>query len=91
MRQTVLTIILVSALAATGFVWWRNFRTGPVPLASLPESAEQDDRFRLYRAIQSVAPDFSLFSDPLFKSLRSVEKTATTTVRAGRLNPFQPF
>lgn len=90
MRQTVLTIVLVIALAATAFVWWRSFRTPPAPLAVEP-APEVQERLASYRAIQNMTPDFSLFSNPLFKALRSVEKAATTTVRAGRTNPFIPF
>lgn len=97
MRQTTLTIILVIALAGTGYFIYRFFSSGPatdnsseaVATPGSPALAE-------YRKIEALHPDLAIFNDSSFRALFSpLERAGVATVTApthtGRANPFVAF
>ncbi|MDP3727524.1 MAG: hypothetical protein Q8R35_02695 [bacterium] len=93
MRQTILTIILVVLLLASGFIWFRASRQGePAAPAILAEGSE---RFRQYQHLKNLKPDIGIFADPFFRSLEATVPSGGPPslatggdLRPGRTNPF---
>lgn len=97
MRQTILSLILVLLLLASGYLWFRFFRDGSAPAAGVASEAV-DERIAQYRHIKNLKPDTALFADPLFNSLKSATPLSQGSPTSaggrtiyGRTNPFSPF
>ena len=69
MRQTILTIILVILLLASGFIWFRASRQAGPAAPSI--AAEGSERFRQYQHLKNLKPDIGIFADPFFRSLEA--------------------
>ena len=93
MRQTILSILLVVVLAATGYVWFRYIRQPQAETSSDQTSSEESDRLNQYRRLKNFKPDTSILSDPLFQSLTGsrFSSASSSAPVSGRLNPFSPF
>ena len=94
MRQTLLTILLIMALIAAGFAWFRYIGTAP-PSEPARAQGALGERLNQYRRLKSLSPDTGIFSDPLFLNLKPAageipasEGSSSQPIRAGRNNPF---
>ncbi len=98
MRQTILVLILILALAAIGYVWYAYFGSAPAlptetPIANGPKALQ--DRLGTLRRLKNLRLDTSVFQDPLFRALETAptfqESLAGGEGEHGRQNPFTPF
>lgn len=94
MRQTILTILLIVFILATGFVWFAYLRSSPPAGPPVTPGAEEE-RLAQYRELRNLTPDTALFSDPAFQGLRPARTPppagAAPKEGQGRANPFAPF
>lgn len=89
MRQTILSLLLIGLIVATGFVWQRYVRQAP---SAEPERSPEGLSMRLaeYRSLKNLRPDTSVLSDPFFQTLRAPAQPVAPPA-TGRANPFAPF
>lgn len=92
MRKTILSVVLILTLVATGFVWFRYVRT---PSASAP-AAElgvlENETLKKYRKLKNLNSDTSVLQNPFFQSLsRPGSDTPLVDIPRGRANPFAAF
>ena len=92
MKQNIFAAILVVAILATGFVWFRYIRQ---PVSSGESSAairSESEILNTYRQLKGLQFDASVFSEPAFQALVTPRVATTTSgLPAGRANPFTPF
>ena len=92
MRQTILALILIFLIAATGYIWFYYLRDeGGVPAAEAAPSAALETRIQPYRLLQTLRPDLSVFTDPPFRALEPLSQGPDPSPPRGRQNPFTPF
>lgn len=89
MRQTILSLLLIGLIVATGFVWQRYVRRAP---SAEPERPPEELSLRLaeYRSLKGLRPDTSVLADPFFRALRA-PAVPSSPPATGRANPFAPF
>lgn len=88
-RQNILTIIFVIALGLAGYFWYTYSQSEPATFEG--GAGIQAVNLGDYAKVESLAPDLTLFSDPLFKALVPLPIPPRATTTPGRLNPFVPF
>ncbi len=89
-RQQILIIILIIAVIAVAITWYLNTQEKSIevkpseqqPVAGLSINEER---------LAEIKIDFSIFEDPLFKSLQSHGLLPVTVEEAGNENPFKGF
>ena len=98
MKQTVLVLILILALAVVGYVWYAYFQSAPETVtepAITHGSKTLLDRVGALRRLKNLRLDTSVFQDPLFQTLEtapaSQELVSGGEGERGRINPFTPF
>ena len=82
----------ITALIGIGFVWYMYL--GPALDAEEPVVAEtliEPAKLRYYRQLNAAAFDPAFFKNRLFQGLQSPPSQGTSTIPAGRPNPFVPF
>ncbi len=85
-RQKTLIIILIVVVIIAIIVWYLGLQEGPsikVPAESGVSPAEE--------ILKEIKLDFSVFDDPLFKSLKSHGALPITVGETGRENPFSSY
>ncbi len=90
-RQKVLIIILIIAVIVTGITWYLN-RPKTSPATKLISGEKGSSGFSITEErLAEIKLDFSIFEDPLFKSLKSHGLLPVTVDQAGRENPFEAY
>lgn len=92
MRQTILTVVLVIAILATGWVWFAYLRKPSTPESVAGNTAAVQSRINKYQKLDQLVSDTTVLKNPLFESLRKPKSvTPTDSIPRGRANPFLPF
>lgn len=88
-RQNLLIIVFVVAIGLAGYFWYNFSQSQPV----ISEGNGGVPAMNLgdYAKVESLAPDLTLFANPLFKALTFLPVLAHATTTPGRANPFMPF
>ncbi|MBI4134862.1 MAG: hypothetical protein HY471_02000 [Candidatus Sungbacteria bacterium] len=89
--KVLITIAVVIVALGGGYFWFISRSDEPVDTLF---AAEVREKLESYQKIHELSPNLSIFDDALFQALRAVERipaSATSSVRAGRDNPFTPF
>jgi len=89
-RQQILIIILIIAVIITAITWYLNNREQPIQTEIPGEQAVTGFSITEER-VAEIKLDFSIFEDPLFKSLESHGLLPVTVDETGRENPFEAF
>ncbi|MBU6414849.1 hypothetical protein KGQ34_01220 [Patescibacteria group bacterium] len=88
-RQNLLTVIFIVALGLAGYFWYTYSQSQPV--VSEGNGGMQTMDLGDYAKVESLAPDLTLFANPLFKALTPLPVPLRATTTPGRANPFVPF
>ncbi len=91
MKPNVITIVLVTVLAAAGAYWFFTQPGSQAPLTATPaaQSGAQTQFEALVSQLRGISFNTSVLSDPKFKAL--VDITVPVAPEAsGRLDPFAP-
>lgn len=93
MRQTILVLLLVIAVAASAFMWYglRGQESDRVGVASPVNNPEVAEFRRLLAALKVIKLDTEFFNDPAYKSLVDPRVLISKPSVYGRSNPFVPL
>lgn len=92
MRQTILALLLVIAVAASAFMWYSlRGQLGSTATASPVDNPEVAEFRRLLAALKAIKLDTSFFSDPAYKSLVDPAVLISRPAAYGKSNPFIPI
>ena len=91
-RQNILTIVLILALAAGGYIWYSYFLSGGEKTAPANVNSPVSEEF-LLRAelLNRIKIDTEFFRSPVFLELKAGEKLPPLPEVRGRANPFGQF
>ncbi|RJQ37529.1 hypothetical protein C4552_00650 [Candidatus Parcubacteria bacterium] len=85
-------LLAVAILLGVGFIWYMYI--GPIldaPEAVYAETVIDPENLRRYRRLNAASFNLEFFTGPEFRGLQSPPLTATSSLPAGRPNPFAPF
>ncbi len=85
-RQKALITVLIVVVVIAIVVWYLGLQ-GEVPTeGEMPVGVSPAEEM-----LKEIRLDFSIFDDPLFKSLKSHGILPVTAGETGRENPFKPY
>lgn len=85
-RQKTLVIILIAVVIIAIIVWYLGLQGGSSIEGEAPLGVSPAEEM-----LKEIKLDFSVFDDPLFKSLKSHGILPVTAGETGRENPFGSF
>lgn len=84
-------VVFIVALGLAGYFWYSYSRSQPVVSEESGGGGVAMRNLGDYAKVENLAPDLTLFSDPLFKALVPLPVPQSSTTTPGRANPFLPF
>ncbi len=90
-RQNILTVVFVVALGLAGYFWYTYSQSQPAISEQGGVGGIEAINLGDYAKVETLAPDLTLFTNPLFKALVPLPVPSSATSSPGRVNPFVPF
>jgi len=90
-RQQILIIVLVATIIITGVSWYLSNQEKLTGTKVVSDQEGLTGFSITEERLAEIKLDFSIFNDPLFKSLKSHGLLPVTVDEVGRENPFEAY